>query len=363
LVVIVVLCCSLWAQAQNLERVLFNADEVKQWGARCLNGSPSGFYYRAATSTASKFKWFIFLQGGGLCLINPDPSWQNVENCRSRVNTALGNSALWPATRGATNSYFVSDWNQVFIPYCGGDLHAGTIMESSSGLYYAGHNTIAAVLNRLNSLSFESAAEVLLSGESAGGIGVFTNANFVGLHVPKTAVLRAFPNAGWFLHDPPYNTNYFSNSFQFLYNNSKAYLDPACTKSRPNAPWDCFAGNYTFPFLTMPTFVANSIFDSNQLVVQAGIPNPGNTWPNPAANEYAVEKAQLLNNTLKQVANNPTSGIFVTTAFTHVLPMTETVQGHTLLQTLNAWHTGTGIPKVMDACKTPSCKNITLPTN
>ena len=48
-----------------MQKVLFDAEAVEYFGARCLDGSPSGYYYREGAAADSVV---IFLEGGGLCV-------------------------------------------------------------------------------------------------------------------------------------------------------------------------------------------------------------------------------------------------------------------------------------------------------
>ena len=53
--------------ADPMKRILFSDEATHFFGARCLDGSSSGYYYRPGTGKdASSFA--IFLEGGGLCV-------------------------------------------------------------------------------------------------------------------------------------------------------------------------------------------------------------------------------------------------------------------------------------------------------
>jgi hypothetical protein len=102
------------ASAQtSMTLYLFNESQVSQHGSRCLDGSPSGYYYRAGQNTTS---WVIYLEGGGYC--------DREDSCKSRSRTSLGSSTHWPGL--TTGSSLVSPdasvnkdfytWNHVFIP-------------------------------------------------------------------------------------------------------------------------------------------------------------------------------------------------------------------------------------------------------
>ena len=143
--------------------------------AKCMDGSPAGYYYAPATSNASQSSWIVELEGGGECAA--------AAQCRRKLETSLGSSKHWkPAV---SLSYFNQDtkenprlreWNRVFIPYCSQDLWTGRRTAKSAetfGVFFSGHHIIDAVLSRLQQrFGLAHASEILLTGESAGGIGV-----------------------------------------------------------------------------------------------------------------------------------------------------------------------------------------------
>ena len=111
-------------------------------GAICRDGSPAGFYVRYNPSST---KLMIYLEGGGVCLSphfcdhNPKNMNEvfpggslNGESFAGSLMTQAGLQA--PYTDGIfdnTNSANpFQNWNQVYIPYCTGDAHAGTITST-----------------------------------------------------------------------------------------------------------------------------------------------------------------------------------------------------------------------------------------
>ena len=107
---------------QTMPLYLFPENEV---GARCLDGSPAGFYYSEPPSGSSDL-WVIYLKGGGAC--------HDEASCLQRANTSLGSSHYWSKTYNPSNTvnsdnptqnpYFYQG-HQVFAPYCSGDGWGG----------------------------------------------------------------------------------------------------------------------------------------------------------------------------------------------------------------------------------------------
>ena len=149
-----------------------------------------------------RLRWVIYLQGGGLCFTKGD--------CQSRTLTALGSSRYWEGQRtgtavqkvdSATNPDFW-DANQIYVPYCSGDLHTGTHLNTSDftyHLYFSGHENLEGILFKIKAdyPEFNNARDVLLSGDSAGGMGTFYNLDWLAEKVPW-ATVKGAPIAGWF---------------------------------------------------------------------------------------------------------------------------------------------------------------------
>lgn len=79
--------------------------------------------------------------------------------------------------------------------------HTGTVTETSIatfGLFFAGHNNFVSVTQHLVSThALDAATEVLLSGDSAGGMGVFYNVDWLASTLPK-ATVKGAPVGGWY---------------------------------------------------------------------------------------------------------------------------------------------------------------------
>merc|ERR1711871_1724596 len=76
----------------------------------------------------------------------------------------------------ATNPDFYGA-NRVFIPYCTGDLHTGTqtsTSEKTYGLWFSGSVNLRLIIDHLKqSEGLNDAKYVMLTGESAGGMGTY----------------------------------------------------------------------------------------------------------------------------------------------------------------------------------------------
>ena len=148
--------------------------------ARCMDGTPGGYYFHAGTN---KTRWVFTLQGGGECVSSAE--------CATKVDTALGSSAHFPSQykffeedvahfsdADCFANPVLCEYNQVFVPYCSQDLWSGTRTaadrDATFGYFFAGHHILDAVLAALEDAhSLGDAEAIVFSGLSAGGFGVY----------------------------------------------------------------------------------------------------------------------------------------------------------------------------------------------
>ena len=346
-----------------LSRVVFNASFSAATGARCLDGSASGFYWRAG----DRRRFVVFLEGGGAC-------W-SFATCAARAKTALGSSAFWPATMTDGDNVLSSDpavsafaaWSAVFVPYCGGDVHLGTrrsvVDPQAFPLFFSGHLTVGAVLELLKAEhGLGAAAELLLSGASAGGIGSIINSDFVADALPGVAV-KAAPQAPWFF--PPV-VNYsawqaspnagppFAGQDTPINALWQAYETPACVAAK--GAGFCGSVNFAFPFLRTPMHVSQDLEDSNMLFAQLGVPPDNSTAARAYTSPY-FQGAMVAG--LAQIARAGDAvwapGCVAHTENLNLLSPT-TVRGVSMKQSLDSWYFGGNVAaRLVDACVGVNC--------
>ena len=125
--------------------------EGLSFGAKCLDGSPGGFYFRPSPTKSQK--WVVFHQGGGWCL--------SPENCLERASTNFGSSVNWGPTytdRYEGSAMFATppftEFNLVYAMYCDGGSWAGNSSQLVKGktIYYRGRALLDALLDKLLSM-------------------------------------------------------------------------------------------------------------------------------------------------------------------------------------------------------------------
>jgi hypothetical protein len=293
--------------------------------ARCLDGSPAAMYYRQGEGDGAT-KWFIFLEGGGLC--------DSVEDCTARSTTGLGSSKDYAATMDLNTVPFMStseanpfrDWNQVFGKYCDGSMWTGARESPSNGLWWSGHHSVAALADFIKSSG--QANEIILSGGSAGGIGVFNNVDFFKEHFEDSVMILGAPVGGfppqlvWYTGPNatiPEEDGRDSNAVSLvdLYG---AYLPKKCTDALApsnQAPL-CVYPYHVYDYVQTPVFIIEAFSDSVIMCDFSGLACDVADIQNPAAIAYVQDYASRFKTSAERVkARAPRDGLFAASCFMH----------------------------------------------
>jgi len=247
-------------------------DAVKSMGAMCLDGSPAAYYFRAATATENSTKWLLFLQGGGWCY--------NENDCLGRTETDRGSSKEMPSNLTIygmlnddpdDNPDFHS-WNHVVFAYCDGASFTGYVEDpvivDGKKLYFRGFRNLQAIMSDLlNNRGMKWATEVLLSGESAGGLAAYIHADQIGEMLPSSVKrYKAAPVSGVFLkHNNVNGEPVYENQLRYVFamQNSSVGVDPHCLLAKsPMYMYLCMFASETIRSTQTPVFVLNSIYDA-----------------------------------------------------------------------------------------------------
>jgi len=155
-----------------------------------------------------------------------------------------------------------------------------------------------------------TAKSILLTVFSAGGIGTYHNADYVGSLV-KAAIpgvkYKAYADSGWILDTPSYSPEVPQRQIgQSILTNFRATFNEACMDiyKTSNEQWRCFFGLYAYPFIKTEMFWAQHQFDSPFV----GVYPPFND----STNEYAHTIQQTF---LLQLS--PFNSVFQPNCFCH----------------------------------------------
>lgn len=331
-----------------------------------MDGTQAGYYVQPTNSAAKKNKWVIYLNGGGEC--------DTKEACLSQTKNALGSSLYFPAEVDANGWFLGSDycnynpdfceWNHVYDPYCTQDLHAGQVTnpteEDNFGLYFAGHHVFTAMLDELDqTYNLPQAEEIILSGASAGGIGVWMNLDYLANRYPKAKV-TGMTIAGHYFYATYYDgvnhtspggmADFREEAWPKSYKLYDAFVDESCKaayEKQGKSPAACLLSNNSLPYIESDVFVAQAMTDS---VVLTG----HDCWPSAYMNEAPEQQFMrewshnmtialqpfLIPEEHKTLRRQPKRGSFAAacythTGFTHSYPL---LNGQNFYQVFNKFY-------------------------
>ena len=126
-------------------------------------------------------------------------------------------------------------------------------------------NLQAVVAYLLQNLGMAGAAELIVSGGSAGGTGVYLGLDYIRGWVPAGMRVAGNPDAGFFLDLPRAggNDTWYRDCFAAaapVWNGSDI-ASPACVAANGAEPWKCYLPEYSLPFIETPMLVSNSPID------------------------------------------------------------------------------------------------------
>ena len=160
-------------------------------GTTCANGTPAGFGVNRSTGSPDLF---VFFQGGGAC-------WDGTTCFVSKTSSHIEDTytAATLASEGYSGAADHTDpanplgqASFIYVPYCTGDLHAGTVEREYDvngqlrSVAHVGATNTQIFVDTLRA-AFPDARTVWLGGASAGGFGATFN-----LH----RFVEAYPQAG-----------------------------------------------------------------------------------------------------------------------------------------------------------------------
>ena len=154
---------------------------------KCIYG---GDYFVASSRNDNSNDVLFYLAGGGAC-------WPGQTLC---AKSADPDEAL-----EATRIIPLSGWNYIYVPYCDGSVHMGDSEEDSDNngeidRWYWGLRSTSAAVALMKELHPEP-DKILITGNSAGGIGTIIASMVIRLQYPQTS-LYVFNKVGPGLLNP-----------------------------------------------------------------------------------------------------------------------------------------------------------------
>jgi hypothetical protein len=164
-----------------------------------------------------------------------------------------------------------------YVHYCDGMSYTGDlddpVVVSGKPLFYRGRRLRDAVVSYLLGVAgMASATDVVVSGTSAGGLGVYLNLDAIRAQIPSAVRVRGLASAGFFVS---YGDDYPSQMMALARaQNSSGALSPQCratmaAKGQP--PEACIFPENFAEYLKTPVFALQSEFDTWQLAHIANV--------------------------------------------------------------------------------------------
>ena len=342
----------------------------------CLDGSPAGYYYRAATTSPNLF--VIFLQGGGAC--------DDETKCKQRSHSALGTSTKWLKTNNGQKSPFLQtsevinpDFygaHHVYVAYCSGDAHKGTQTSATSttyGFWFSGSVNFKSIVEDLKAKrGLGDATHVLLTGTSAGAEGTFHQVDRLQSYLAPGVVVKAAPVSGWFMpaetgdfdgkgplptkksFAPPANYSAFKSgvvpepsnaSFQAMAKHEiqlkgDGYVLPACAADHPDDIFVCLTADTFYHYVKAPVFVIENRFDKYALEQEEGFPDD-HSGPEPQAYLRYYGRATVVSVSQVGKGSHAGDGLFLASCLDHtgnyMANTKATINGTTFVAPVGDW--------------------------
>lgn len=192
--------------------------------AFCLDGTKPAYYVHKGLSN----KFILSFEGGGWCGSHLGLS-QTIEDCYQRSKTALGSSSNYSVMMSVGDGILsdssqnpFKNWTMIHMKYCDGTGHQGykkdPVSYKDTKLYFRGHNATIGQLDSIdkNFKLFSEATDILVTGQSAGGLATFLWSDYIASRAPKGAYVWSAPDSGIFLDSVNVRTqtNAYRQQFQ-----------------------------------------------------------------------------------------------------------------------------------------------------
>jgi hypothetical protein len=335
-------------------------------GGKCLDGTSAGFYIREGVDPS---RFIIHLEGGGSCSTRLD--------CADTATSNLGSSTNWTNAldpfQVANNKLLNEKCDEnpefcngltVYVPYCTGDVHIGTRTKASNetwGFHFDGYHNFVAIIDMLIAdYGLGDATQVLLTGVSAGGIGVFHNIDYLADRLPS-AVVKGAPIAGWYLPGPhptdPSSMYVFSDYQNFVAgttgNDVENPFETSLWGSNENLPQDCitdFGENFLacttvhnlYRYIKSSLYIIQSQYDPQHIFYFGGVPlkldynETDLAYVSFIGDATRASLEQIINNEAYAMKPHP-DGIYAASCLNHGIPSIIGIDGLQWIPLFNDW--------------------------
>eukprot|EP00040_Diaphanoeca_grandis_P025423 m.140846 g.140846 ORF g.140846 m.140846 type:complete len:451 (+) comp30142_c0_seq1:212-1564(+) len=285
------------------ERFIFD-DAVQTHGARCLDGSPPGLYFRPGIGSDVS-NYLVYSHGGSWCYDLNGNDTSSTWNCALRASTYEGSSKFNPpdgpprqnmdrgimSTDCTLNPRFCK-WSVVYFMYCDGSSFSGdreepqavngSAFKNVTQVWYRGRRNLQALWSRMldpityntsyTGIDIRKATSVIVTGASAGGFMTFYHCDYIRSLVPISIPLRCVSDCGFWPDFPTASGNStWHQSMERMMNlhNASGGFDASCAAAHSTNPSYCAHPPNVLPYITTPIFVSTSHQDTDATSVSA----------------------------------------------------------------------------------------------
>ena len=295
-------------------------------GAVCTDGSPAGYYYAPATTSASAHTWIVHLRSGGMCYSEVscrERCWNFNSNSNYSVARKLCSSHSWEESITVPNGLMSADGDpllahahKVHLRYCTSDAHWGDAeaFDSPAGglMQFRGSVVVEAMLADLVARhglgsGHEGARDTMVfAGNSAGARGAMVHLDYVPQMLQSASahvdVVGFLDSPMWLDMDVCCGESSLSlpNRTRLVH----AYVNTTrlgveCAAAWPLAEqWRCLLAEYRLPFLASKFVVVASLHDTYLLGQHTGANRP----TSPAGLDFAARAKERMLRVLRCAA-------------------------------------------------------------
>jgi len=302
--------------------------------AKCNDGSPAAYYYRAGDPT--KQKWLVWLEGAGWC-------W-DVKSCSRPWHQGLGTSKSFPRSPRRVHAWTRSmqgifdpvkdplkGIHVAYVRTCGNDAFLGDSSPQPGtnipGLswYFRGKAIIEAVfadLRKRDNLGTNPEHRVLYGGCSSGARGALMSLDYVATNLVGNATTMGLLDSGvWLPLEPhlPELVSFDAQTQSFLqFANASGLISTSCKSAYgEEEQWKCLRGASRLPFVKTPYFITQSQYDLFAISVNFFGRYAPFVGVGPAQKIYAEKYRRQLVHYLPVPELNSGQTIYSTACYTH----------------------------------------------
>jgi len=309
----------------SLPSCAYTKHDITSSSAVCLDGSKPSYFIRQRKALPSN-KWHVFFEGAGWCFTS--------DSCRKRSQTSLGSSHSHKCvgvyegylSPSAEKNPVLHDFNYVHVRSCDGGSWSGNtssqLDDEGTTLHYRGYSIRRALISQLLEIhGMDKAVEVVISGQSAGGLAVMLGIDDMAsqiYNVNNRAKVVGLVDSGFFPDidfsvDRIGNRTYrYSSSLRSTFHNMRMFhgTNRYCLQDKEVTTADCAFAEYLIPHVGVPLFIMQSSYDS--WVLRNVVP-----WRYIVNRTLQSTVARISDGVVQGISNHVLSSAFIDECFHH----------------------------------------------